>query len=675
MRRWQFFHFSKLPTLNPASFFTMHILRIIFTRSALFACVMAIMSLGGTATTAQAQAFPVWTNSGTNWSSSPTNWSPAYGQGQLTWANSGNTTSWNNMGTVAQWRFYFSGNTSYTVGGGNVNFFDWGGQNSGILVGTSAGTSTGNQTINLNVAFLDSGARTAYILTRGSGNLTFGGTVHATNGVTALGIGGSNAASTISFNNTISGNKPVVIGTNSLDGGTNGMGNTRVVFAGNNTYSGETRVVNGILTIAHNNALGATNAGTVVSSGASLRMSNNITVTDEALSLSGALVAGVLRSESGNNAYLGTISLAGGLVSLGAATNASLTISNVSGGTSELWVVGDGTTTVAGGATNSGSGTAFVKTNTGTAILMASNAWTGNKYIREGTVVLSNNNAMGTSGTIVLGAGGTVTSTLQIGSGITNSNAISVESGGTGTRTLSYAANSGTGTQEGSINLANNLEIDVAAGGTLLSSGEISNTGNITKTGAGTATLSGNNSFSGNTEVSGGTLKLDAASGGALAATASVTVDAGAVLLLSRSNQVNDAANVTLSGGTILLDGTVTETVGNLSVTSASFLDFGNALGANLSFGDYTPSSLLMIASFVGLSTLTFTTDLTDYINDTEYFSFSNGFSSAEWDSDTGVFTITAIPEPSAYAAAALLVLMLLWPARRRIPGLRALLG
>ena len=133
---------------------------------------------------------------------------------------------------------------------------------------------------------------------------------------------------------------------------------------------------------------------------------------------------------------------------VGAASGAQLTISNVSAGGNQWWVVGEGTTIVAGGATNSGSGTAFVKTNTGTAILMASNAWAGNKFIREGTVVLSNNNAMGTGGTIFLGATtNAVTSTLQIGSGIINSNAITVEGGGTGTRTLSYAANSGTGTQ------------------------------------------------------------------------------------------------------------------------------------------------------------------------------------------------------------------------------------
>lgn len=109
--------------------------------------------------------------------------------------------------------------------------------NGGIPVGSSGGLSTGSQTINLNVTFADIGARAAFVLTRGSGIFTFGGTVRATGNVTTVGIGGSHVASIISFNNTISGNNPIVIGTSSLNGGVAGMTNTRVIFAGDSTYT------------------------------------------------------------------------------------------------------------------------------------------------------------------------------------------------------------------------------------------------------------------------------------------------------------------------------------------------------------------------------------------------------------------------------------------------------
>jgi hypothetical protein len=44
------------------------------------------------------------------------------------------------------------------------------------------------------------------------------------------------------------------------------------------------------------------------------------------------------------------------------------------------------------------------------------------------------------------------------------------------------------------------------------------------------------------------------------------------------------------------------------------------------------------------------------------FFSFDNAFSY-----DSGSFTITAIPEPSTYLAAAGLIGLMLWPARGRL--------
>ncbi|MFM8807958.1 MAG: hypothetical protein ACKOJB_03455, partial [Chthoniobacterales bacterium] len=158
-------------------------------------------------------------------------------------------------------------------------------------------------------------------------------------------------------------------------------------------------------------------------------------------------------------------------------------------------------------------------------------------------------------------------------------------------------------------------------------------------------------------------------------------VGSGATLLLSASNQVNDSASISLSGGTITRAGGVSETFGALSVSTASVINFGATSygnAGNLTFnGTYTPSALLTINNFDFGSTLVFKSDLSSSINNTNLFKFNNGgFSNYTWDSGSSTFTITAIPEPSTYLAAAGLLAMFLWPARRRlIKDAKSILG
>jgi fibronectin-binding autotransporter adhesin len=537
---------------------------------------------------ARAQAFITWQGSGTNWTTGA-NWSATYEYGQLQWTGGGEAISWNDYGSSqSHWRFYFSGSKAYTLGGTAVNFFDFGGANGGIL-----SDSTATQTINLDVRFRDNGARTAFILTRDTGALTFGGSVEVTNSVTALGIGSSNSSGIVTFNGAITGNKPIVVGTNSLAGNTTGMGETRVVFAGNNTYTGETTVERGALTITHANALGNSSAGTVVKANAVLRMSGGITVASEALTLSGGGFAesGALRSMSGSNNYDGLITLSGGNTYLAAAGGATLKVSAINGGANELWIVGDGTTILGSGATNSGS-TALVKSNVGTLILSASNAWSGAEFIREGTVVLNHNNALGVGGTTTLGAtAGSATATLQYGSNITNSNAVTVQATGTGQRTLSYQASSGTGEQVGNVTLNNALTVDVASGGTFRISGVVSGSGNgLTKDGAGILILAGNNSYTGATTIMGGTLRLGASdrinSGSAISIASGATFDL---------NNFND--NV----GGISGAGSVTLGTGNMTTTVAANADFSGAITGS---GTFTKA---------GVNTLTLSGASSDY--------------------------------------------------------------
>jgi autotransporter-associated beta strand protein len=207
--------------------------------------------------------------------------------------------------------------------------------------------------------------------------------------------------------------------------------------------------------------------------------------------------------------------------------------------------------------------------------------------------------------------------------------------------------------------------IAVASGATVTGSGSFIGTGGLTKKGTGTLSLTAANTFNGPLSVQAGALALAATGGSAAASVSSIGVTNGATLLVSQSHQVNNSAAVTLSGGTITRGSGVSEVLGNLNLTQASFLDFGNGASGNLTFGTYAPSALLTINNFLPGNTLVFGSDLRSSINSTNLFQFSGGFTSA-WNDGASTFTITAIPEPSTYLAALGLLALTLWPLRLR---------
>jgi len=201
--------------------------------------------------------------------------------------------------------------------------------------------------------------------------------------------------------------------------------------------------------------------------------------------------------------------------------------------------------------------------------------------------------------------------------------------------------------------------------------GTISGSGGLTKNGASTQTLSGSNTFTGSTLVSAGTLDLAGTTGQALGSTTGVSVSSGATLLLSQSDQINNTATITLSGGTIQRASGVSEVFGNLNLTAASTINFGTGTTGSFAFDSYAPSSLLTLQNFAQGNVLRFNSDLSNFLPslqggsfNSSLFSIDNGFTS-NWDGTT--FTITAIPEPSTVLAAAGLLGLMLWPSRRRI--------
>jgi autotransporter-associated beta strand protein len=427
-------------------------------------------------------------------------------------------------------------------------------------------------------------------------------------------------------------------------------GGGTLISTGNSTTTGanyQIRVGNGTLIIGagaltgrtgtagigHGYDLGADLNGAIVNATSSLLASNGVTVASSvfvATTGSSARVLGL--SGTGQAEFSGSVDLSDAAltVTAGESGNAlfSGTINNFTG------------STVANNA--------VIKTGVGTVTLAGNNTFGGGTTLSQGTLRLDHVNAAG-SGLITQTSSA---STLEINTNGTIANNMSVFN----VAFLQGAILSG--------NIAvNNATFDVVQNETSTISGIISGEAGVNKTGLGQLILTGANIYQGATTVNAGVLELASTSGAAAGATSSVSVADGATLLISQNNQVNNSATVTLSGGTIQRASGVSEVFGDLDLTAASFLDFLSGDTGTLSFGTYTPSSLLTVQNFLPGNKLTFGSDLTGSIGGA-LFSFDNDFTSS-WDGSS-TFTITAIPEPSNVVVALGLAGLLGWPMVRR---------
>jgi autotransporter-associated beta strand protein len=547
-----------------------------------------------------------------------------------------------------------SGNV--TISGGTIN--------AGTLSKSDGNFSIQGGTIN---AFL---AGTAGLVKNGAGTATLGasnsyaGATDLQAGTLSLSNNGRLAAGAVTISNGASLNFATGAGqTNIVANGISGAGqllnnnSSETRFTGSVTSTGGLTINSGTVRIGNGGTTGSYIGNTVLNGGTlAFDRSDNFTYGG-IISGSGSLSkvsAGTVVLAGNSTNFSGTLTIFSGIARLGdGATNGLFSGNTTVNGGGQL--VFDRSDASSYSGTISGAG-AVVKVNTGAMTLSASNSYSGTTTLFAGSLVADNADALGTGN-------------------------ITFSSGGGNTGTIRYtAASAGTDWGARFKNSTGTIRLDTDGHNVALAGAiDSSNTQGLVKSGSGSLTLSGANAYTGTTSVTAGVLELASTGGAAAGGTSALSVGTGATLLLSQSDQVNNGATVTLSGGTIQRASGVSEVFGNLNLTAASALDFGNGSSGFLRFGTYaqdTESALLTVQNFFQGNSLVFSQNLVSagYLDASSsgnynngYFAFADGFTTS-WNG-TDTFTITAIPEPSTYLAAAGLLAMMLWSCRR--PGRR----
>ncbi len=558
--------------------------------------------------TAMAQSAYTW-NGGSgasgNWSDGA-NWGgsgPANPQAFLNFNGATRLSSTNDFANgSAGYQIYFkSGANAFNLYGNSIIFYDFGGGDPNLQ---NEGAFT-NQTINFSIVDGNTHGANGILninlnTSTAQGPLIFNGNITAADAVIAtraLNVSGTNA---VAFNGAIS------------DFSASGkmaltqLGTGTTTLNGSNTYTGDTTISAGNVTVGSGGRLGSgTYAGNMTDNGALVIGSTNSQTLSGNLSGTGTLTKNGtnLLTLSGANSHSGgtTLNTGGGIninstTALGTgsftvggsstffdnttagtitlANNNPLTLSGgsptftgtanlnfgsgtvtVSGANRTLTVTAN-TLTLGGGVTDAGGTRKLTKAGAGTLVLNgAAGTWTGGASVDGGTLTIGTDTTLGTGnlalngGTLVAGNGARTLAnpvTLTASSTIGGVNNLTFNGGLTnsgGSRTLTLT-NSGTTTLAGNVYLSD----DNTTGSRAMT---ITNVGQVVISGA-----IANNS-AGNTVAAGlaynGTTTLTLSGANTFTGAATLT---GGTLIAANVNAFTTTAGVTLSGtvGTTTLD-------------------------------------------------------------------------------------------------------------------------
>lgn len=355
-----------------------------------------------------------------------------------------------------------------------------------------------------------------------------------------------------------------------------GAGTLRLVAA--NTYTGAITVAGGTLVVANNRALGSSDTGTIVRTGATLALGSDQLSLSEAITISGSGFnnGGALRFEAADSFLRGPVTLAGNsrITVVNAPNNIFGVISGV--GTDLTIDTIEATATLFTNGIDLGTGTLF-KQGEGLLNLGASRGKFSNLVINGGAVrvnffaddVIDDQAAVTfNSGSLVLAGSETIGSLAGAGGLI----------GGDSGQTLTVGTNNASTTFAGSF-LANGID--------------------LTKIGSGTLTLTGNNAYFGTTTISAGTLQIG--DGGTSGTLGSGGVINNSTLVFNRSDDITVAnfiegtGNLTkLGAGTLILTGG--NSYSGTTTISAGTLQIGNGgRGATIGFGAIINNAVLVV--------------------------------------------------------------------------------
>jgi autotransporter-associated beta strand protein len=404
-------------------------------------------------------------------------------------------------------------------------------------------------------------------------------------------------------------------------------GSGTLTLSADNSYSGDTRIVGGTLTVASGGDLGDGNSDVFISSGATLNVNANSTVdsVQETANSNGGVIAigngATLTVDGSNKGTLFQNSISGsGNLTVAAAGNTSLNLYGTQSYT--------GTTTVSGGKLS----TAVALSTTGVTV-------------SGGTIETTADNILNSSSKNVTVNSGTYD--------VKGSDTIGRLSGTSGTTAIASQKT-----------LTANYGADASYGGT------ISGAGSFRKSGASTLTLASGASASVSTiAIQQGTLLLGAAN--QIGDSTAITLSGGT---LNTAGYADATGKLTVSANS---------TIQGLNSTSGSAftfsdIDLGNystASGSTLTLlptsGTYSQGTVIQLSSVAASSWSGYSATSLNNFSSKISFSDANLMAQINFGGGTSgtTLTVAAIPEPRVYAAAAGLVLLIGWAEFKRRRG------
>jgi autotransporter-associated beta strand protein len=477
-----------------------------------------------------------------------------------------------------------------------------------------------------------------------TGSNTYGGGTTLSGGTLQLGNGGGSGsvAGNIYLNSSYSSlvyNRSDSVTVSSQISGSGSllqMGPGRLILTGTNTYGNATIKPGAVLEIQSTNSVGS---GSVADSGSLVFNApgevdfnggnNSISGPGSVVQEGGGLLV------LGNNTYSGGTTLTAGTIKFGSnglGTTGPVWVDPGNGNTAGLtWTTSTPDLTSASRGLTLNSGNTLFTLGSNSVAFTGTIAGTGSLEIGGGTLQIGNNTTTGSLGNVsavTLDSGGVLafypssTSTFTVGGAIAGSGSL-LQKGGTLVLTGSNTYSGGTSVSGGTLTLGNGGgsgsvagNVYVYSGDTLAYnrsdsvtlSGQLTGSGNLLQMGPGRLILTGANAYTNATIKPGAVLEIDsansvgtgsvadsgslvfnAASGGTVPVTGTISGPGSLVQQGSGSTVYLSNGSNTYSGGTTLTAGTLKFGSNGLGTTGPVWVDPGNGNTAGLTWTSSTP--------------------------------------------------------------------------------------